>query len=638
MKQLITVFAVLFSATVFGQNVGIGTTTPDPNAQLDVSSSNKGILIPRMTLAQRNAIPGITLGLMIYQTDNNPGFYVNKSSSFAFNWVPITEGKNLWSTSLGNANYISNINTGNVGIGTTLPETKFAVTNDDSAIVLFNNSQTLANNIQSNIYVGTGRNSFGGYFTGGIRTTGTSASTARMSLLTGAATAGNNLQERVSIDNAGNMGVGTISPNYILDVNGRMRLRDKGTNLTAGIWHNKADNTEAAFIGMVNDSTYGFFGNGTSGNWKMGFDVKNAQMGIGMTDPTAPLSFTNNIGNKIALWGDANGGHYGLGIQGSLLQMYSSGSNADIAFGYGSSTSFTEQMRIKGMGNVGIGTNNPTSKLEVFGNSGEGISVNSGSQALTIKTNLFAGGMIGTTTAANINLIASNNIGATLKPDGNFGIGTTNPTTAGLVVNKIVGNTNAIFGGNSTGVSLQSSYPGVGFNTYYNGGSIMIGNGGAGYVGADPTTGRIIIASTNVNSTAGQYNGLFEKMSITNDGTVSLGSSNLGAENNSLGAGYKLKVFGKIISEEVRVQLKTAWPDYVFEKNYKKLSLNELEKYIDEHKHLPNIPSATEIEKDGQHLGEIQRKMLEKIEELSLYVIELKKEIDLLKTTTHEKK
>ncbi len=280
MKQAVTIFlitTVLLSFNGIAQNVGIGTSVPDANALLDVSSSTKGILIPRMTLAQRNAIPGIALGLMIYQTDNNPGFYVNKSSALATNWVPITEGKNLWTTSLGNSNYISNINTGNVGIGTTLPEMKFAVTNDDSAIAIFNNSQTLATNIQSNVYVGTGRNGFGGYFTGGIRTTGTSASAARLSLLTGATTTGNNLQERVSIDNSGNMGIGTIAPGYILDVNGRSRIRNNGN--TAGIWYNKADNTEAAFIGMVNDSTYGFFGNGTVGNWRMGFDVKKCSNG-----------------------------------------------------------------------------------------------------------------------------------------------------------------------------------------------------------------------------------------------------------------------------------------------------------------------------------------------------------------------
>ena len=56
-----------------------------------------------------------------------------------------------------------------------------------------------------------------------------------------------------------------------------------------------------------------------------------------------------------------------------------------------------------------------------------------------------------------------------------------------------------------------------------------------------------------------------------------------------------------------------------------------METYLKANKHLPNVPSAAEIEKDGQLLGEIQRKMLEKIEELSLYVIELKKEIDALK-------
>jgi hypothetical protein len=506
MKQLMTLAAVLFSAISFGQSVGIGTTSPDPNAQLDVTSSTKGILIPRMTLAQRNAIPGITLGLMIYQTDNNPGFYVNKSSALATNWVPITEGKNLWTTSLGNSNYISNINTGNVGIGTTLPETKFAVTNDDSAIVLFNNSQTLANNIQSNIYVGTGRNGFGGYFTGGIRTTGTSASTARMSLLTGATTAGNNLQERVSIDNAGNMGVGTITPNYILDVNGRMRLRDKGPSLTAGIWHNKADNTEAAFIGMVNDSTYGFFGNGTSGNWRMGFDVKNAQMGIGLTDPTAPLSFTSSIGNKISLWGDATGGHYGLGIQGSLLQIYSSANNADIAFGYGSSNAFTENARLFGNGNMHIGRYS---------------------------------------------------------------------TWATVADNR----------------------------------KINFGDGDYTYIGE-------IGADDRLELQAGSFN--------FKNGDVFIGTNDF-----IKGAGYKLRVGGKIFSEEVRVQLQSAWPDYVFEKKYEKLSLEELEKYVNEKKHLPNIPSAEEVEKNGQHLGEIQSKMLEKIEELSLYIIELNKKVEI---------
>jgi len=283
----------------------------------------------------------------------------------------------------------------------------------------------------------------------------------------------------------------------------------------------------------------------------------------GITTMTAPLTLNNAVGNKIDFYYGSPASRYGIGLQGSLLQMYADGAGSDIAFGYGSSTAFTENMRVKGNGSVGIGTNAP---------------------------------VIG-----------------------------------GLVVNKIVGNTNAVFGANTTGVSIQSSYPGIGFNTYYNGGSFMIGSGGAGYIGVDPTNSKIILSNTGGNAAAGTPTFLQDKMWIEYDGTVSLGSSNLGAENASLGTGYKLKVYGKIISEEVRVQLKSAWPDYVFEKDYKKLSLNELEQFVKENKHLPNVPTAKEIEKDGQHLGEIQLKLLEKVEELTLYVIELKKEIDNLR-------
>ena len=62
-----------------------------------------------------------------------------------------------------------------------------------------------------------------------------------------------------------------------------------------------------------------------------------------------------------------------------------------------------------------------------------------------------------------------------------------------------------------------------------------------------------------------------------------------------------------------------------FGPEYQKKSLDELEVYIKENKHLPNIPSASQIEKDGLEVGEMQRKMMEKIEELTLYIIELKK-------------
>ena len=96
--------------------------------------------------------------------------------------------------------------------------------------------------------------------------------------------------------------------------------------------------------------------------------------------------------------------------------------------------------------------------------------------------------------------------------------------------------------------------------------------------------------------------------------------------------GYKLAVTGKIICEEVKVKLvSSGWPDYVFANDYKLRPLQEVEKFIQINKHLPNIPSAAEVEKNGIEVGDMQKRMMEKIEELTLYVIELQKQVDDLK-------
>ena len=86
----------------------------------------------------------------------------------------------------------------------------------------------------------------------------------------------------------------------------------------------------------------------------------------GTNSPAFPLTFPNELGDKISLWGQS-GNHYGFGIQGSLLQIHSDTSGADIAFGYGASASFTETVRFKGSGNVGIGTADAPCRLTVRG-------------------------------------------------------------------------------------------------------------------------------------------------------------------------------------------------------------------------------------------------------------------------------
>lgn len=94
--------------------------------------------------------------------------------------------------------------------------------------------------------------------------------------------------------------------------------------------------------------------------------------------------------------------------------------------------------------------------------------------------------------------------------------------------------------------------------------------------------------------------------------------------------GYRISVDGKIMCEELAVQNSSAWPDYVFEDDYELTSLKELETQIEALGHLPGVPSAEQVEAEGAKVGEVQTILLEKIEELTLYVIDLQKQIEVL--------
>lgn len=114
---------------------------------------------------------------------------------------------------------------------------------------------------------------------------------------------------------------------------------------------------------------------------------------------------------------------------------------------------------------------------------------------------------------------------------------------------------------------------------------------------------------------------------INFDGKVGI---NMTSATHNIPTDYALAVNGNIITEEVNVLLETEWPDYVFEQSYELESLERTEEFITQNKHLPNIPSAAEVQEKGINVGEMNAALLRKIEELTLHLIEQNKQIEKL--------
>jgi len=108
---------------------------------------------------------------------------------------------------------------------------------------------------------------------------------------------------------------------------------------------------------------------------------------------------------------------------------------------------------------------------------------------------------------------------------------------------------------------------------------------------------------------------------LADTGNVGIGTNNPQA---------KLAVNGEILAKSIRVNTSsTYWPDYVFGEKYELMSLKELDAYVKANKHLPGMPSASEVERQGDvDLGEMNVILLEKVEELTRYIIDLQKQID----------
>lgn len=176
----------------------------------------------------------------------------------------------------------------------------------------------------------------------------------------------------------------------------------------------------------------------------------------------------------------------------------------------------------------------------------------------------------------------------------------------------------------------------------FSGQDVGLGGASNGFMMLGNSTGANLIADNNEIMV--RNNGAASDMFLQHDaGNLIIcgneqGAVGIGVQSGAtLPAGYLLAVDGKIISEELKVQLSGNWPDYVFQDNYNLKSFDHLRSYIKENKHLPNIPAAAEVEKNGIEVGDMQKRMVEKIEELTLYILELEQRLKALETSSDKK-
>ena len=299
-----------------------------------------------------------------------------------------------------------------------------------------------------------------------------------------------------------------------------------------------------------------------------------------------------------------------------------------IMFGMGSSTP-SMTIRQNSVQNVpayvGIGTTDPKKELHVDGN----VMISNSNNAL-----LFANSA--SSTDGDFGIKLSRNGLEFFKPNngspmnnllyigtnGNIGIGSSNTTyklniagsarstsfqtetltvTDDVIFNNLAGNTTQVVTVDNNGELSTTSFSTLQDN---------LGNH---------------IASQNLN-----LNG-YRIINTGNNGGIFINT------NNNVGIGtlnpiHELSVNGTIQAKELIVTTLAAdWPDFVFDPEYKLTSLHELDKYIESEKHLPGVPSANEISERGIKVGEMNAILLQKVEELTLYVIELQKQIDELK-------
>lgn len=306
MKIKLLLLFITAHQMLVAQNIGIGTTAPHASAQLDITSNTKGLLVPRLTLTQRNAITTPAAGLLIFQTDNIPGFYYYNGAS----WIQFSTGSatNYWTA---NGAHIFSNNTGNVGIG-------------------------IANPLSA-LHIHSPNNTFNSYIRLTHQTSGTSFSDGAYMGLdgnnllfrnseTGNILFSNSGGDRLIINPAGNVGIGigAGNPTDKLHISGSLRL-DGNVSSPATIKMFAAQPADNSLILFYNQPSaifpsaiFGYDGNDdrlliacNAGN----MSLNNTGLGIGTSAPAAKLHVSGNV-----MIGSGNPGTgYLLSVNGKMI-------------------------------------------------------------------------------------------------------------------------------------------------------------------------------------------------------------------------------------------------------------------------------------------------------------------------------
>ena len=522
MKKIFFLLLIICSKQfLYAQGVKIGGAgNPDSTALLELDgTSGKGLLLPRLTAVQMNALAA-TDGMLIYNA-TDASLYIRKNNA----WQKIAEGSStggfsLPHTSSHNASGQYLLDLTNTGSGPGTGTIKGVSTGTGNGVVGYSDA--------GSGLVGNSNTGSGGYF----------SSSAGSAIVTG----------------SGNVGIGTVNPDKArLQVTGTVgavsALFENGPGIAIennhpGIGFNTyynqgRKNIAAGYGGAISlnpaNGDLGILTSAATANADAINPVytrlminKDGNIGLGgNVAPHAPLSFSDALGSKIAFWGNNAASHYGIGIQPNLMQIHAATQNDHMAFGYGGSTAFTELMRIKGNGNVGIGTTNPAHKLHIVSD-GTGI-VHSGNGVEVGTSTSAIGGMIRTFTNHALRFGAGTS-GVTqmmLTQTGEVGIGTAMPyaklhvsynNPAALQLD----NSNVL----SAGVKVQARFK---TGSYYTG---LIG-----------TTGNAANSSrlSFHTGTALSADALTEKMSILDNGNVGINTTTPTA---------RLEVNGKTVLEQ----------------------------------------------------------------------------------------